>query len=155
MSVAYVIRTTTNVTLAAAGTAKTLVNLIAGSNITAIPTALHVSINGTDIAKEPFLIEICSSTQGAAGTSTGATPTQVRGKTRTVQSSGAIAYTAEPTTITVLYPHLLSPAGGHFSWQYPLGREPEVNAAGFLIRATVPSGTTGTFTAQAWIEFEE
>lgn len=151
MAAGYVAETTGDIALTAA-TAKTILNVINAANSLIRLTEMAVSFDGVSSTAEPVTVELCSSTQATAGTSTSHTIVQVRGPTRTVQATAARNYTAEPTALTVIKRWLVHPQTGLFV-QFPLGREPEqvTTAAGLCIRCTAPAGVN----AQAYIEFEE
>lgn len=152
MSARYVVETTADVALSAA-TAKTILSVInAASGLIRI-TELSVSFDGVTATAEPVTVELCSSTQATAGTTTGHTPIQSGGPTRAVQATAARNYTAEPTVLTVIRRWLVRPDGGLLVIQFPLGREPEqvTTADALCIRCTAPAAVS----AQAYIEFEE
>ncbi len=152
MAARYSVETTGDVALSAA-TAKTILSVICGSNALLRIIELGVSFDGTTATAEPVTVELCSSTQATAGTSSSQTPVQTGGPTRTVQASGARNYTAEPTVLTVLKRWLVRPDGGLFVLQSPLGREPEqvTTADALCLRCTAPASVN----AQAYLEFEE
>lgn len=151
MAAGYVAETTADVALSAA-TAKTVLSVINASNSLIRLTELSVSFDGTSATAEPVTVELCSSTQAGAGTSTSHTIVQCRGATRTVQATAARNYTAEPTTLTVIRQWLVHPQTG-ITVQFPLGREPEqvTTADALCIRCTAPA----TVNARAHMEFEE
>jgi hypothetical protein len=151
MAAGYTVETTADVALSAA-TAKTILNVIAGSNALVRICEIGVSFDGISSTDEPVVVELCSSTQATSGTSTSQSPVQMRGPTRTVQASGARNYTAEPTVLTVIKRWLVHPQTGIIV-QFPLGREPEqtTTADGLCIRCTAPAAVN----AQGYIEFEE
>lgn len=151
MAAGYTVETTADVALTAA-TAKTILSVINASNALIRIVEMGVSFDGTSATAEPVTVELCSSTQAGAGTSTSQSPVQIRGATRTVQASGARNYTAEPSALTCLKRWLVHPQTG-IEMQYPLGREPEqvTTADALCIRVTAPA----TLNAQAYIEFEE
>jgi hypothetical protein len=151
MPAGYTAETNGDVALSAA-TAKTILNIINASNGTFLITELGVSFDGVSATAEPVTVELCSSTQAGAGTSTSHTIVQMRGPTRTVQATAARNYTAEPTTLTVLKRWLVHPQTG-IVIQFPLGREPQqvVTGDGLCLRCTAPA----TVNAQGYIEFEE
>lgn len=151
MSGGYTIETTADVALTAA-TAKTILSVINAANSLIRLTEFGVSFDGVSSTAEPVTVELCSSTQAGAGTSTSQTPVQLRGPTRTVQATGARNYTAEPTTLTVLKRWLVHPQTG-IVLQFPLGREPEqtVTSDALCLRCTAPA----TLNAQGYMEFEE
>lgn len=151
MAAGYTVETNGDVALSAA-TAKTIMSVINASNGLIRLTELSVSFDGTSATAEPITVELCSSTQAGAGTSTSHTIVQCRGSTRTVQATAARNYTAEPTTLTVLKRWLVHPQGGLYV-QFPLGREPEqvTTADALCVRCTAPA----TVNAQGFLEFEE
>lgn len=151
MAARYSVETTADVALTAA-TAKTVLNVIAGANALVRLIEFGVSFDGVSSTAEPATIELCSSTQATAGTSTSQTPIQTGGPTRTVQATGARNYTAEPTVLTVLKRWLVHPQAG-IVMQFPLGREPEqvTTADGLCLRVTAPA----TLNCQGYLEFEE
>jgi hypothetical protein len=151
MAAGYTVETTADVALTAA-TAKTVLSVINAANSLIRLCEFAVSFDGVSATAEPATIELCSSTQAGAGTSTSQTPVQLRGPTRTVQATGARNYTAEPTTLTVLKRWLVHPQTG-IMVQFPLGREPEqtVTADALCLRVTAPA----TLNCQAYLEFEE
>jgi hypothetical protein len=148
---AYTVDTAGAVALTAA-TAKTILNVINGSNALIRVTEFSVSFDGTSSTAVPVLIELCKSTQGAAGTSSSQSPVQIRGATRTVQASGARNYSAEPTTLTAVKRWLVHPQSG-ITVQFPLGREPEqvTTANAMCLRLTAPANVN----VHGYIEFEE
>ena len=151
MAAGYVAETNGDIALSAA-TAKTILNVINAANGLIRITEMAVSFDGTSSTAEPVTVELCSSTQATAGTSTSHTIVQTRGPTRTVQATAARNYTAEPTTLTVIKRWLVHPQTGLFV-QFPLGREPEqvTTADGLCIRCTAPAAVN----VQAYMEFEE
>ena len=151
MSAGYTVESNGDIALVAA-TAKTIVNAINAANSLLRIVEMGVSFDGVAAAAEPVTVELCSSTQATAGTSTSHTIVQLRGPTRTVQATAARAYTAEPTVLTVLKRWLVHPQTG-MVLQFPLGREPEqvTTADGLCLRLTAPA----TLNAQGYLEFEE
>lgn len=152
MASQYTVDTAGDVALTAA-TAKTVLNVIAASGSVVRAVELGVSFDGVTAAAEPVTVELCKSTQATAGTSTAHTPVQSGGPTRTVQSTAARNYTAEPTVLTAVKRWLVHPQGLPFVLQFPLGREPEqvTSANGLCVRLTAPAAVN----AQAYLEFEE
>jgi hypothetical protein len=141
----------------AAATAKTIMNLIAGANQQARITELSVSFDGVTASAVPVLVELCQSTQATAGTP-GASPTP--GIIKGLGACGATAgnaYSAEPTALTMIKQWLITPNGGTFIIQSPLGREAETNVSGsstvkaLAVRCTAPA----IVNVRGYIEFEE
>ena len=151
MAAGYTIETAGDVALTAA-TARTILNVINAANSLIRLCEFGVSFDGVSATAEPVTVELCSSTQATAGTSTSQPPVQIRGPTRTVQATGARSYTAEPTALTTLKRWLVHPQTG-IVMQFPLGREPEqtTTADGLCLRVTAPA----TLNCQGYIEFEE
>lgn len=151
MAAGYVAETTADVALSAA-TAKTILSVINASNGLIRLTELSVSFDGTSSTAEPVTVELCSSTQATAGTSTSHTIVQCRGATRTVQATAARNYSAEPTALTVIRQWLIHPQTG-LTIPFPLGREPEqvTTADALCIRCTAPA----TVNVRGHLEFEE
>lgn len=137
----------------AAATAETMVNAINAANGLIRLVEFGVSFDGVSSSAVPVLVELCSSTQAGAGTSSSATIRQLRGPTRTVQFTAERQYTVEPTVITVLKEWLVPAFNGLLVIQFPLGREPEqtITLDGLLIRATAPATVNG----RAYMEIEE
>src|SRR5258706_14387527 len=80
MSALYAVKTGTTATALVAATAKTLVNLISGANRIPLVTQMGISFDGVTASAIPVLVEMCYSTQGAAGgPGASATPHVVRG----------------------------------------------------------------------------
>lgn len=153
MPAGYTVATVGDVALSAA-TAKTIINVINAANGLVRIVELSVSFDGVTASAEPVTVELCSSTQATAGTpGTSPTPTQLRGPTRTFQGTAALAYTAEPTVLTVLKRWLVPAFNGLLVLQFPLGREPEqvTTADGLCLRCTAPA----TVNCQGFLEVEE
>ena len=147
----YTVESTADIALTAA-TAKTILMYICAANTPAKVVELSVTFDGVTAAAEPVTVELVSSTQATAGTSTSHTMVQVSGATRTAQGTAARNYTAEPTVLTCLKRWLVHPTAG-LVVQFPLGREPQQNttADGLGIRCTAPAGVN----AQGYLEVAE
>jgi hypothetical protein len=143
------------VAAAAAGTAKTVLNVIAAANRAVKITEVGVGLIGASGSAKPVLVELCTSTQASAGTSTAVTPAATdAGDATTVQATAAKAYSAEPTALTPIRRWRVHPQAGMVV-QFPLGREPRSDIAKALaLRVTFESGETTT-NIDAYIEFEE
>lgn len=141
----------------AAATAKTAINLISGATTSGIITEFGVTFDGVSSTAVPVLVELCSSTQGTAGTSTAFTPLQVRQwPAAAAICTAGVNFTAEPTTLVVVKHWYVPPTGG-LTIQSPLGREIQ----GIITAATAGKGWALRFTApaivnyKAYLEFEE
>lgn len=156
MAALYKIKTGTTVTALVAATAKTLLNIIAGANDAPIPTQFSISFDGVTASAVPVNVEPSYSTQATAGTpGSSPTPTLVRGKGAAGSTAG-VDYTAEPTVLTPFDHWLITPNGGLFVVQFPLGRETQGDLSGgtnkaIAYRATAPANVN----VRAGVEFEE
>lgn len=138
---------------AASAAAKTMVQVVAASTSRPRIKAWEVSFDGADSTKTPALVELIRQT--TAGTSSALTLVKANEADPAANATALQTFTAEPTAGDVLASVYLSPAGGIFSYQYPLGDEPVVAASGRVgIRVTTVSGT-GTPNVAAWLKFEE
>ena len=151
MAAGYTVESNGDIALVAA-TAKTILSVINAANGLIRIVELGVSFDGVSATAEPVTVELCSSTEAGAGTATSHTIAQLRGSVRTAQATAKRAFTAEPTTLTVLKRWLVHPQAG-IVIQFPLGREPEqtVTADALVLRCTAPA----TLNAQGYMEFEE
>lgn len=156
MAAGYCVKTGNTITALVAATAKTLVNLISGAGDSPIVAELGISFDGVTASAIPVTVDIGYSTQAGAGTP-GASPTPVliRGRGTTTITSG-IDYTAEPTALTGVKHWLITPNGGLFVMQSPLGREPQPDLSGgtnkgLFLRANAPANVN----ARAYLEFED
>lgn len=153
MAVRWAAQTEGEVALATAGTAKSILSVIAAAGKHLIATEICVNLDATPT--EPVLLEVCQSTQATAGTSSAVTPRKVAGEAvnATVGATAAKNYTAEPTALTPIREYTI-PDKAPFVVQFPLGREPESgDNDAIVIRLTNPTGTSPN--ARAHIEFEE
>lgn len=106
--------------------------------------------DGVTASAVPVTVELCSSTQGAAGTSTAFTPLQCRGwPPAAAVSTAGVNYTAEPTTLVVVKHWYVSPTSGMLV-QMPLGRE----VAGLITAATGGKGWALRLTAPAAVNYK-
>lgn len=138
--------------------AKTAINIIAGTSNAPAFVEFGVSSNGTT---GDLLIELVFSTQGAVGTvGSSPTPSQIRqaGPLSPSAATAGISYTAEPTTLTRMKAWRMAAPGGPFVFQSPLGRE----TGGLITAATAGKGiglrltaSTGTPTSDSYVEYEE
>ena len=151
MAARYTVESNGDIALVAA-TAKSVLNFINAATALLRLVEIGVSFDGQTVGNEPVVVEICSSTQGTAGTSTAHTVAQSGGPTRTMQATARRNYTAEPTVLTVLKRWLVHPQTG-LVLQFPLGREIEqvTTADGLVMRITAPDAVN----CQAYMEAEE
>jgi hypothetical protein len=153
MSVGYSIVTAGAVALAA-GTAKTILGAKSNAAFGLQLKGFDISFDGIVASAVPALIEVCYCTwaTNSPGTaSTSVTPAQKYGRLLTHGITAAKTWTTEPTALTVEKEFLLSPNGGTFSYQYPLGMEPDsALGEGFALRITAPA----IVNARATMDFE-
>lgn len=125
-----------------AATAKTVLGVKAHANSGLQCKGFAVSFDG-QAAAEPVLIELCYATfaTNSPGTnSTSVTPAQKYGRALTAGFTAAKTWTAEPTALTVIDEFSVTPNGGTYAYQYPLGMEPDTALAeGLVIRCTAPA----------------
>lgn len=151
--------TATPKALSAATAATIVLALAAAANQPSI-SEIGVSFDGVTASAVPVLVELVSGTAGGAGTPRAALAAgkQIRGwPAQTSQTTAGDNYTAEPTTQLVNRKWFVTPNGGLFVVQFPLGREPTgivtaaTDAKTWSLRATAPA----TVNAHAYIEWEE
>lgn len=143
-----------------AATAKTVVLILASTANQPALTEIGVSFDGVTATAVPALVELVSGTAGAAGTPRAALAVgkQLRGwPAQNSQTTVGDTYAAEPTTQLVNRKWFVSPYGGLWTLQFPLGREPTgivtatTDAKTWSLRVTAPA----TVNCHAYIEFEE
>lgn len=152
----FVAQTEGAVASAAAGTAKTILNVIAAAGKIAVVSEVGISFDGVTASEKPILVEICRSTQATAGTSSAVTLRQKHGDPSfVVGATGGKNYTAEPTVLTPIREWLVDPYKGLWVVQFPLGREIQtIVAGGMALRVTVPTGGAAV-NMRGYMEIEE
>ncbi len=118
---------------------------------------IGISFDGTDATKTPIRVDLCLASTDGTGTS-GTVDAEDGGEdTAYATSKYNYAAGAQPTgSVRVVRSWYVSPAGGLWVMQFPLGEEIKVwssNDVGW-IRATTVTGS-GTPNALAYISFEE
>jgi hypothetical protein len=128
-----------DITLAAAGTAKTILMVTAATNVPVALLDWSIAFEGTSAAAEPFLVELRKFT--TAGTSAGAADvTKLTGRAETPQFTTGHTYSAEPTAGDLIDRQKVHPQTGvEFRWPCDV-----IIAGGERvgIRVTVPAGGT-------------
>lgn len=130
--------------------------MIAGANQAVSIFEWGVSFDGVTSSAVPATVELCQSTQGAAGTSAASVPAivQTGGRTITAQPTSGHNYTAEPTTLTVIEQVFVPQFMGTFVKQYPLGLEPDTDLSGGTVKAlAIRVNTSATVNVLAYIRF--
>lgn len=120
-------------------TVKSILGAKAHANSGLLLKQAWVEFQGVSATGEPVLVELCYSTYAtnSPGTnSTSETPVQGSGRVITPGFTGARAWSAEPTTLTMLEAHFIHPQAG-LIYQIPLGDEYDCAVSeGFVIRCT-------------------
>ena len=140
---------------AAANTAKVAVELQTGSGEIIRIKQVDVTLNGTNAAAKPVLVELVKTTGASSGGST-YTPLKVNGDAyakATSIVSARINDTSDGASPTIQQAYLV-PATSGMVIQFPLGCEPIVSASEFWeVRVTWQSGETVTnYLVNVWWE---
>jgi hypothetical protein len=142
-------------TFAATAGAKTVLNVIAGANQPVSIVEWGISFDGTTATATPAVVDLCQSTQGATGTvGSSPTPVQVGGRPITTQVTAGAAYSAEPTTLTVIETFYVSQFMSTFVKQYPLGFEPDTDLSGGTVKAlAIRVNVSANVNCRAYVRF--
>jgi len=133
-----------------ASTTKTIVQVVASSSKPVRIVEIGVSFDGTSGSATPVAVDLLRQT--TAGTSSSLTFVYENPQTETAIATALKTFTAEPTAGDILRSWYVTPAGGLFVMQFPLGREPVVGVSGRIgIRCNAPA----TVNTTAYITFEE
>jgi hypothetical protein len=126
-----------------AATAKSVLGVRAHANSGLLLRKYRVAFDGVTASAVPVLIELCYATfaTNAPGTnSTSVTPAQALGRVIAVGATAGKNWTAEPTVLTTVEEHLLTPNGGLEEYDFPLGDEPDSAVSeGYVLRLTAPA----------------
>lgn len=134
------------------GTTRTLLQVLASTQPLRIKE-IGVSFDGTDAADKPVQVDLLRQT--TAGTSTGGTMVENQEIGQAALASFGHSMTStEPTAGDILRSWYITPAGGLWVMQFPLGDEPVVGATGRLGIRCVPDATASQ-NAIAYIVFDE
>ena len=160
---AYTVSTGTAAIALAAATAKTVMYINAAAANQPSIVEWSISFDGVTASAVPVLIELVFGTKATNSTpgtaSTTYTPLQIRGWPAQVSAqTAANNCTSEPTVLTPVKQWLLTPNGGLFVVQSPLGREITAVASGTAVsgnqvglRLTAPA----IVNIRGYIEYEE
>jgi len=136
-------------------TAKTILGVLAPAQFGVDLRGFEISFDGITTTDKPVLVEICTATfatNGPGTNSTSNTVNQVYGRTITAGFTSAYNWTAEPTVLAVIKQFMLTPNGGTYDYDWPLGETfDNAVSVGFAIRCTAP---TSNVNARASIRFE-
>jgi hypothetical protein len=150
----YQASTEANVALTAP-TAKTILGVLAPAQFGCDLRGFEIAFDGVTTTDKPVLIEIATctfATNGPGTNSTSATVNQIYGRAITAGFTAAYNWTAEPTVVAQIKTLMLTPNGGTYDYDWPLGETPDNDVSkGFAIRCTAP---TSNVNARASIRFE-
>jgi hypothetical protein len=155
----YSVSTVTSGTITlTATTARSVLGVLAPAQFGVDLRGFEISFNGTTTTDAPVLIEICystfatNSTPGTANTNETANIAQLYGRTITTGFSAMSAWTSEPTVLTPVKVLMLTPNGGTYDYDWPLGETYDSAVSqGFVIRCTAPTSNVG---CRASLRFE-
>jgi hypothetical protein len=135
----------------ATGTSKkTLLQIVAATNVRVKVKEFSVAFKGTSNTAAPILVEVTR--QSTAGTMSALTPQKVDlDGDETLQTTAQHTATAEPTETAALMREQVHPQGG-YTWQAPFGAEIVVNG-GDRLGIAVTAGAD--VNAVARVVFEE
>ncbi len=153
----YAIETSAAVALVAT-TAKTVLFALAPAQFGMDLRGFSVAFDGITTTDKPVYVEVCSltgatnSTPGTANTNENSNIDQMYGRSITTGFVGGSACTSEPTVLSPIKVFLLTPNGGTYDYDFPLGETPDSDVSkGFAIRCTAP---TSAVNVRAWMRFE-
>lgn len=131
---------TTGKVVSPSNLSKVAVQLATASGVTSTVTGFDVGFDGTTGTATPLVVELVR-TSGASSGGTTATLQQEYGKTRTAQTTARINDTTDGASPTVIRSWPINPTTS-FSYQWPLGRCPELDGSSYLeFRITTVAGS--------------
>jgi len=149
--------TTTEGAITLSTSAKTILGVKSGATTANFGVDLikyRVEFAGVTASAVPVLVEVALCTFGANAPGTNSTSTtviQAYGRLAATGFTAARNWTTEPTTITVIEAFTLTPNGGTFFYDGPLGTTPDsALGEGFVIRCTAPAAVD--VRASMWFE---
>lgn len=138
-----------------ATTAKSVLGVNAPAQFGCDLRGFTIAFDGVTTTDKPVLVEICASTfatNGPGTNSTSNTINQIYGRSVTAGFTGAYNWTTEPTVLTVVKVFRVTPNGGTFDYDWPLGETLDNDVSkGFVMRLTAP---TSAVNARATFRFE-
>jgi hypothetical protein len=111
------------------------------------------SFDGVDATKTPVHCRIVRQT--TTGTASALTLIKENEGSEAALATATSIFTAEPTNGDILRSWYVSPAGGLWVIQFPLGREPVVAAATGRIAVQIVTGAGVTANTSVYLTFEE
>lgn len=140
-------------TVLVASTVRTQVMVIAGAAKRLKVKEWGISFNDTDASHAPILVELYRAT--TAGTNAAAVvAVNDPGEDAMVATGFQTFSGTEPTGTEAFFTGYVTPAGGLFVMQYPLGDEPKL-AVSTRVAIRVTPGASTTCNAVGYIKFEE
>jgi len=129
-----------------AGTAKSAGSIKMPTNQIGRILEAYATHDGANANNAPDVTDFARCTFATNGTSTAQTPGKdIPAYTETVQTTGAVNYTAEPTTVTALRSLNLPQYNGIYHYIRPQGNPLVVQGAnGFLVRQNSPNAVNST-----------
>lgn len=153
----YSVSTSADVALVAT-TAKTVLAVFAPAQFGVDLRGFEIAFDGVTTTDKPVLVEICActfatnSTPGTANTNETANIVQIYGRSVTTGFSAFSGSTSEPTVQTQWKLLRITPNGGTYDYDWPLGETPDSPVSnGFTIRCTAP---TSAVNVRASVRFE-
>lgn len=155
----YSVSTSADVALVAA-TAKTVLYVLAPAQFGMDLRGFEIAFDGVTTTDKPVLVEICTdsgatnSTPGTNSTTETANIVQIYGRSIVTGFTAASACVAtfEPTVLVQWKLLRLTPNGGTYDYDWPLGETPDnAVSTGFAIRCTAP---TSAVNVRASVRFE-
>ena len=138
-----------------ASTAQSVLGVLAPAQFGCDLRGFTIAFDGVTTTDKPVLVEICASTfatNGPGTNSTSNTVNQIYGRSVTAGFTGAYHWTTEPTVLTVVKVFRVTPNGGTFDYDWPLGETLDNDVSkGFAMRLTAP---TSAVNARATFRFE-
>ncbi len=153
----YSVSTSADVALVAT-TAKTVLFVLAPATFGMDLRGFEIAFDGVTTTDKPVLVEICTttgatnSTPGTANTNENANIVQIYGRAVTTGFIAGSACTSEPTVLVQWKLLRVTPNGGTYDYDWPLGETPDNDVSkGFAIRCTAP---TNAVNVRASVRFE-
>lgn len=159
MSSGYKAHTEGEVTLAAAGTVKSILGVAGNANFGVVLKEIWFDFDGVVSSNNPVKLAIarCTFATNAPGTnSTTVTVKQSYGRHAGTGFAAGKAWSAEPTVIETVAEEefSLDPNKGLFRYPWPLGDEPDsALGEGWVFRALIETGDTAAAAIRAGFRF--
>lgn len=152
----YTVSTTAAVALVG-GAAKTVLAVLAPSQFGVDLRGFEIAFDGVTTTDKSVAIEICTisaatnSTPGTANTNENANIVQIYGRSITTGFTAFSGSTSEPTVLVPIKILLVTPNGGTYDYDWPLGETPDnAVSTGFAIRCTAPTNAVNVRASLRW-----